>query len=84
MKMKSLAVGLLVMCAVVSGCTRDGLQSAGVPAETAAEGGRASSHTFAFERAGITASSRVERRVACSGGETLHGATSVTLVAVVD
>jgi hypothetical protein len=79
MKTKRMAAGLVVMCALLSGCARDDWKSAGGAAEAAAESGRTSSHTFAFEMAGIMASSRVEHRVVSGGGEALHGTTSVTL-----
>jgi hypothetical protein len=79
MKRNLLAVGLVVVCALAAGCSRDDLRNTGGAAEAALESTRSSSHTFAFEMAGITASSRVERRASAGGAEMLHGTTSVAL-----
>ena len=79
MKTMKLAVGLVVVCALAAGCGRDDLRNTGGAAEAASADARTMSHSFAFESAGITASSRVERRVEGGGAEAIHGVTLVTL-----
>lgn len=80
MKANVIAAGMMVVCALLSGCARpDSTNNGGAAGAVVVEDGKTSSHSFAYEVAGIVASSRVDRRAAPGGAEALHGMTSVTL-----
>jgi hypothetical protein len=79
MNTKTLAAGICFLAAAaLSGCARSEQKGMGGAPESAQEGVRASSHTFAFGGAGVKATSRVERLVRADGSEVLHGSTQVT------
>jgi hypothetical protein len=81
MKTTMMTVGMVACLAplLLLGCNRSEGGGGGERAACARPAERNVSSSFAFGAAGVSASSRVDRRLSADGGEALHGTTEVTL-----